>query len=857
MSATISLVATNGDCSPEPEVLHAQIAVDPQNTELHRALSVALLLRNDVPAALVSAERALAIGPREAESHCLLGQIHLVRNDLQAADVSFRQAAELDPESIEARAQIAIVLLAQGKSSEASAMMTELVARHSDSPLLWANLGACRRACGDHEGAVVAYRRAIGLQPEWTAIRRDLARALNQQGRFTEAENELRTAAEREPDCAEGFFELGISLQITGQLKEALTAYEQCLALQPESSLALLNAAAIASALGQTGRAIDFYRQAFIRNPGFRMAHLDFGMAALMAGNFKDGLREFEWRWPAGGATLHRPELQVPLWDGTPLNGRSLLLWCEQGFGDVLQFVRFVDRIEKNGGRIVLHAPKKLARLLATCRGVDEVVGDDDWLDADVQFPLVSLPSIIGVGIDSLGMTPYLAPPEQCEAAEQAVVPDAAHLNVGVVWKSGALYRRHRLRDCDVATVADLSTIPGVRLFSLQFGEAAPDVESWSDAMIDLSDRLGDFFTTAAFVKRLDLVITVDTAMAHLAGALGVPVWLLLNAHSEWRWMLDRADSPWYPTMRIYRQTRSGDWTAVFDQVRRELESLARMKTGATEARSKLPPRTIPPKTFVKQYGERRTGTNFVRALLCANYHVEVLMHIFGDKHSAPAPFDEYWREAQSDPMPARAFAWRATFSVPAATTNALDPLQVEDVTEMADGIANAFASRQMRFVVSIRDPYAWAVSLGWFLGWSARGTPIPDEQLDELRSACLRFNERYAAWFTLAKTWPEHCFFVRYEDVYAHPEVVCERMSTAFALARRSRRWRNEEGIVLPANWDHARPSLERRFESINDRERASQSYLTLAARSVITTAIDWVQIAQFYTPDEQLLLQ
>src|ERR1051325_6534532 len=156
--------------------------------------------------------------------------------------------------------------------------------------------------------------------------------------------------------------------------------------------------------------------------------------------------------------------------------------------------------------------------------------------------------------------------------------------------------------------------------------------------------------------------------------------------------MLDRADSPWYPTMRIYRQTRSGDWTAVFDQVRRELESLARMKTGATEARSKLPPRTIPPKTFVKQYGERRTGTNFVRALLCANYHVEVLMHIFGDKHSAPAPFDEYWREAQSDPMPARAFAWRATFSVPAATTNALDPLQVEDVTEMADGIANAFA---------------------------------------------------------------------------------------------------------------------------------------------------------------------
>jgi hypothetical protein len=173
-------------------------------------------------------------------------------------------------------------------------------------------------------------------------------------------------------------------------------------------------------------------------------------------------------------------------------------------------------------------------------------VTDGDWLDADVQFPLLSLPFALGITLDTLGTTPYLHAPEPSAKAEELIPREESVLNVGCVWASGPLYRRHRARDCDVGSVAALSAVPGVRLFSLQFGLRAPDAEPYEDQIVDLTDHLGDFASTAAFVERLDLVITVDTAMAHLAGALGKPVWMLLQANADWRWMAGRTDSPWY-----------------------------------------------------------------------------------------------------------------------------------------------------------------------------------------------------------------------------------------------------------------------------------------------------------------------
>ncbi|HEX2081038.1 MAG TPA: tetratricopeptide repeat protein [Longimicrobium sp.] len=850
--ATTTIALERVDEPPELEALRARAAVQPGDARLHHELGVALLMRGDLEGALAAVGRSLALAPHEPFAHCLLGQVRLLQNDFDAAEASFRRAVELDPADVAAHAQVAVVMLARGDHAGAAALLTGLTERHADSPLLWANLASARKACGDRDGAIAACRRAVEASPEWTGVRRGLATLLYLQGRFTEALRERERVVALQ-ETSEAQMDLGTSLHAEGRLAGALAAYERAAALRPSWGAPLLNAAATAAALGEHRRAAEHYRRAIELEPGAPTRHVDYGLTALMVGDYTDGLRAFEWRWPAGGATLQRPELHVPLWDGAPLDGRTLLLWCEQGFGDILQFVRFASRIEKRGGRVILHAPQKLAALLATCDGVDGVVTDGEWLDADVQFPLVSLPFALGVTLDTLGTTPYLRPPTRCAAADEAITPGGGRLNVGCVWASGTLYPRHRRRDCDAASMAELSTIPGVRLFSLQYGERAADAEPYAGAITDLSDRLGDFATTAAFVERLDLVVTVDTAMAHLAGALGARVWLLLHAHSEWRWMTGRDDSPWYPGMRLYRQTRPGDWSDVFARVRHDLDELARATTGVAESPRTLVRPRLPPTAHVKQYGERRTGTNFLRALLSVNYHAEVLMHVLGDKHSPPAPFAEYWRDAQHDPDPARAFACRATFSVPAATTSPFALQQVEEVAHAAPAVAAAYARGELRFAVTIRDPYAWAASLGWFLGWAPRGATIPETCVAEVREACRGFNARYAAWLGFAAGPPGPCAVVRYEDLMSAPREVCERLAGDLGLVRRPRPWRNQDGVVIPAVWDHTRPALDTKFESINDRDRACGAHLAPAVRDEITATIDWRVIEPFYAPFRQ----
>lgn len=829
---------------PDPQTLKTAVTLDPGNAVLHHTLGVALLLHNDVDGATASIERSLELAADESQAHCSRGQIHLLRNELDDAKASFERAISLDPADVDAHTHLAVVLILLGRAWEAAGMLRRRLQGRADAPLLWANLAAALRMEGDAESAVAAYREALALKPSLVTVRGDLAGTLFECGRFSEAAAERRCIAELLPS-AQSLNDLGAALYAAGDLEGALAAYERAMELRPDWHVPLQNAATAACALHDATRASALLRRALVADPEFTAGHFDLGMMSMQLGDYTEGLREYEWRWPHNGASFHRPELQVPLWDGTPLAGRSLLLWCEQGFGDMLQFVRFVPRIPKDGGRIVLHAPQKLRALLATCEGVDQVVVDDEWLEADLQFPLLSLPFILGVTADTLAATAYLRAPVPSAAAERRIPCEESALNVGCVWASGTTYKRHWKRDCDVHSMIALASVPGVQLYSLQFGPRAADAETYADRITDLSDDLGDFGTTAAFVERLDLVITVDTAMAHLAGALGKPVWLLLEKNAEWRWMDDRSDSPWYPTMRIYRQSSEGHWAGVFERVSADLRNLASGRGCTRPAPPPLDPRTIPQTVFVKQYGERRTGTNLLRMLLMANYHTEVLMHILGDKHSPPVPFDDYWNEAQCEPSPARTFTCRATFSAPSATTSALSLSQIAEARRFEVPIAGAFARDELRFVISIRDPYAWAASLGWFLDWAQRGEPLPDECAEELRIACLHFNQRYESWLALAERLPSRTFFVRYEDLVADPEAVCTRLAQACGLARRSRRWRTPEQRVLPAFWDNdPEPRLGGKFESVNDRERACRSYLSAACREVVAQTIDWTLV-------------
>ncbi|HKR64410.1 MAG TPA: tetratricopeptide repeat protein [Thermoanaerobaculia bacterium] len=830
---------------PDPETLRAALELDPDNATLHHSLGTALLLRNDVDGAMASIERALALSPTKPDLYRALGQVYLIRNEIDVAWSSFQHAIALDPDDIEADAHLAILFLLRGEADEALRLLRVRLETRPDVALLWANLAAALRVRGDAEGAIDAYTRALELEPSWIDVRGDLADVFFTCGRFSEAVAERRRMVELNPQSPLLLNELGATLHVSGEMEEALVVYERAATLCPDWSVPWLNASAAASVLADTARAERLLRCTLGVDRNSAHAHFNLGMVLLKRGDYAEGLREFEWRWPSKGLTFCRPELQVPLWDGLPLAGRSLLVWSEQGYGDIIQFARFLSRIPKDGGRVIVHTLPKLARLMGTVEGVDQVVTDGEWLEADLQFPLVSLPFALGVTLDTLGETPYLRAPEKSTAAEELIPCDGSALNIGCVWASGTFYKHQGRRDCEVYRMAGLASVPGVRLFSMQFGRRAPDAAPYADRMTDLSEVIGDWGTTAAFVERLDLIITVDTAMAHLAGALGKPVWLLLRAEGEWRWLEDRSDSPWYPTMRIYRQSRTGDWTDVFERVERDLRELARKRGCTRRPAPPLAAESIPRTIFIKQYGERRTGTNWLRTLLNDNYHAEVLMHILGDKHSPPVPFDDYWCEAQRNPNPARTFVSRATFSVPSLTTTPLDPEQIAKTRSFETPVANAFISGELRFVISTRDPYAWAASLGWFLGWAPRDEIVPEQRADELRDACMRFNERYAAWLAFAERLPARAFFVRYEDLRADPESVCDDLARACGLIRRSRKWRDQKRTVLPAFWDDD-PAL--RLGQDFDRNGDSARYLSDACREVVAKTIDWPLVERIH---------
>jgi Flp pilus assembly protein TadD len=252
-----------------------------------------------------------------------------------------------------------------------------------------------------------------------------------------------------------------------------------------------------------------------------------------------------------------------------------------------------------------------------------------------------------------------------------------------------------------------------------------------------------------------------------------------------------------------------------------------------------------PASTFVKQYGERRTGTNLLRTLLAANYDAEVLMHILGDKHSPPAPLDGYWRDAQTDRNPARAFACRATFSASSLTTTPFSLEQVSEVTRLAGAIGNAFAAGALRYVISIRDPYAWAASLAWFVGAAARGQLVPAECAGGLGGACVEFNARYAQWLQLAERLPSRAAFVRFEELRAEPESVCDDLASALGLTRRTDVWRNQDRMVLPAGWDNDRePQLGARVDGGSD----GLHQLSPECRAVVEATIDWPLVERIY---------
>jgi tetratricopeptide (TPR) repeat protein len=512
-----------GKAADAAAALEAAIAIRPDYAEAWSNLANARLAAGDVSAAEQAARRAVESRPGLADAHCSLGVALFRQGRRDEALACYRQATALRPDYLEAHCNIADTLLDQGQWADAEVVCRHAARLHPKAPVPPNNLGIALREQGRLEDAMAAFCQAIDVKGDFAPALANLGDSLRDLGRFDDAAEACKRAVAADRKCAAAHDTLGVALQALGRLDEAAACFERAVKLAPDQPRLRLNR----------------------------------GIAALLAGDLKRGWEGFEAR--------PQPELPLPRWQGEDPAGKTILLAAEQGYGDTIQFARFAPLLAAKGAKVVLRVQPPLKSLLG---GMSE---DEPLPACDAYLPLLSLPALLGT--DSLDAIPaatsYLtADPSRWQARLQAL----PGRKVGIAWAGAAHSPRYaaidRRRSLSPEQLAPLVAVPGVSLVGLQKDAPAPaSIAGWMD-------EAEDFAATAALIAGLDLVISVDTAVAHLAGALGKPVWLLSRFDGCWRWLRDREDSPWYPTLRLFRQPAPGDWDAVIGRVAEELAAL-------------------------------------------------------------------------------------------------------------------------------------------------------------------------------------------------------------------------------------------------------------------------------------------
>ena len=444
------------------------------------------------------------------------------------------------------------------------------------------------------DDAAVSFERALSLAPENSECLTQLFGCRYMQDRFVEAEGYARRAVALDHGAAKNWNNLGVALIAQDRFREATEAFERAEALDsgPRGGDLHLNLGICLRETGRLAEALAYYERKLpaVASVG---AHAHYGHALLTAGKLREGWPQYEFRWLQDPLLSLRARFGKPLWSGQDLRDRTILLRSEQGIGDVIQFIRYAPHVKALGTTVILQLRKNIAELAKSFPGVDRVVEPGESLPQfDFYIPLMTLPMVFGTDMDTIpAHVPYLRPQQDRVARWRERMPREDVFNVGLVWAGDPGHLRDRYRSIPLALLAPLAQVEGVRFYSLQKGQQAHEIGSTPSfaSIVDLGPDLQDFADTAAVIGELDLVICVDTSVAHLAGALGRPVWMLVPTPADWRWLEGRDDSPWYPTMRLFRQVRQGAWEEVIGRVRASLAAVSREPRA--EAAREAPPR--------------------------------------------------------------------------------------------------------------------------------------------------------------------------------------------------------------------------------------------------------------------------
>jgi tetratricopeptide (TPR) repeat protein len=491
------------------------------------------------PDAIDALQRAARQWPEDAEVHYRLGMVQVKRGGLEDAAASLGRAVRLDPNHADAHYNLGVALLQRGRNEEAPE----------------------------------CFRQALRLRPAWPEAHYNLGVACLKNSLWEEARAGFEKAVQQRPDYADAVCLWGQALVKLDRLDEAMERFGQAIRMQADFPDAWCFRGFALAVGGRLGEALASFEEALRLRPDHAETHFERSLVWLLQGDWQRGLPEYEWRWKTD--RFGEMPARYPRWDGSPLEGRTVLLRAEQGYGDTFQFVRYAPLVQQRGGKVVVSCPDGAVPLLSRSPGIDRLVAaSTETPPCDLEAPLLSLPLLFGTTPETVpAPVPYLFPDPALVEQWHRELPPGPPFKIGISWQGNPAYRRDHYRSIPLRHFAPVARLGGVQLYSLQKGHGTEQLREFAEqfSVIDLGERLteraGAFTDTAAVLANLDLLVTSDTAIVHLAGGLGVPVLMALPRIPDWRWLLDREDTPWYPTVRLFRQTERGDWGSVFERI--------------------------------------------------------------------------------------------------------------------------------------------------------------------------------------------------------------------------------------------------------------------------------------------------
>ncbi len=573
-----ALLGQQGRIAEATAAIRRALELRPELAEAYYNLAAVALSQNQLDEAAACWRRVVRIEPGYVDAHYNLAVLALDQNRLEEAAACWQRVLQLQPGNAQAHNNLGVVLERQGNLLAASDSYRRATELKPDFAEAHHNLGTALQQQGRDDQAIACWRRAVQLKPTLVAAHQNLGKLLATQGRFDEARAALVQALAVQPDSAETLRNLAVVLASQGRFDEAAVHLQRVVELRPDRAESFQHLSTELARAGRLDEAIAVQRRATQLHPNDVEAHHILAVLLLLTGRLAEGWPEYEWRWKRPAA--QEPLLPQPRWSGEPLAGRTLLLRGEQGLGDTLQFIRYARHVKQQGATVIAHVRPPLVRLVERMADVDQTISEDDALPPfDAHVAMMSLPGILGTTLETIpAPIPYVQPDAAAVAHWKAELASEPRYKVGIVWQGNPSQASDRDRSFPLAYFQHIARQSGIRLYSLQFGAGREQLTALGpqSSIVDLGDRLGDFLDTAAIMANLDLVITCDSAPAHLAGALGVNVWLPLPLVPDWRWLLGRDDTPWYPTLRLFRQTRYADWTDVFERMEQELAAVAK-----------------------------------------------------------------------------------------------------------------------------------------------------------------------------------------------------------------------------------------------------------------------------------------